>query len=315
MPTIADLSDVPRYNIKHVAQQTGILAVTLRAWERRYGMLTPRRSGSNYRLYSERDIAMLRWLRRQVDAGLRVQMAVEELHALRQSGKWPEVLPPIESRGPHPPGIQPSAFSARLFQALAALQEAQAAQVLTQAQAALDVPTLCLEVIVPCLVEIGEAWHRGQIRSACEHMASAFLRGRLLTLYQAFPVQRRGRRLIVGAAPGERHEIGALILSLLARRAGYRVEYLGPDVELDDLLDFVRTEKPALVCLTATTREPALRLQQVDSSLARLRPKPLFAYGGRAFNSDPRLRELIAGQFLGETLGDALERIAALLRA
>jgi MerR family transcriptional regulator, light-induced transcriptional regulator len=314
MPTIADLPDVPRYNIKHVAQQTGILPVTLRAWERRYRMLTPRRSGSNYRLYSDREIAMLRWLRHQVDAGLRVQMAVEELHALRRSGKWPEVLPPLENLRSRRPGNPPSAFSARLFQALAAQQEAKAAQVLSQVHAEFDVATICLEVIIPCLVEIGEAWHRGEIRIATEHMASTFLRGRLLTLYQAFPVRRRGHRLVVGAAPGERHEIGALIFSLLARRAGYWVEYLGPDVELDDLVDFVRMEKPAMVCLAATTREPALRLQQVDSALARQRPRPRFGYGGRAFNSDPRLRELVAGEFLGETLGEALGRIAALLR-
>jgi methanogenic corrinoid protein MtbC1 len=201
-----------------------------------------------------------------------------------------------------------------LVQALIAQDEAKAARVLSQAHAVFDVSTICLDVIIPCLVEIGEAWHRGEIRIATEHMASTFLRGRLLTLYQAFPVRRRGRRLIAGAAPGERHEIGALIFSLLARRAGYWVEYLGPDVELDDLLDFARTEKPALVCLAATTREPALRLQQFDSALARLRPRPRFGYGGRAFNADPRLRELVAGEFLGETLDAAVRRIAELLR-
>ncbi len=314
MPTIADLSDVPRFNIKHAAEQTGILPVTLRAWERRYQMLAPRRSGSNYRLYSERDIAMLQWLKRQVDSGLRVQMAVEELRALRRSGEWPEVLPALESRTSSLIATPPPAYAAQLFQALTAQEEASAGQVLTQAHAIFDVPTICLEIIVPCLVEIGEAWHRGEIRIATEHMASAFLRGRLMTMYQAFPIRRRGARLIVGAAPGELHEIGALILSLLARRAGYWVEYLGPDVEMVDLLRFVRTEKPALICLTATTRESALRLQQVDGTLDRLRPRPRFAYGGRAFVSDPQLLELVSGDYLGETLGEALRRIAALLR-
>jgi len=314
MATLAELPDTPRFNIKHVAEQTGILPVTLRAWERRYRLLTPRRTASNYRLYSEREIAMLRWMKRRVDSGLRVQMAAEELHALRRSGEWPDLLPPLEKRAPYVGESSPSLFSARLFQALKVQDESKAAQVLTQAHASFDVSTLGLEVIIPCLVEIGEAWHRGEMRIAEEHMASTFLRGRLLTLYQAFPVRRRGPRLIVGAAPGERHEIGALVFSLLARRAGFWVEYLGPDVDIADLLDFVRADRPALVCLSATTREPAVRLHNVHKALSRLRPRPRFGYGGRAFNSDPRLRELVPGEFLGPTLGEAIGRVASLLK-
>lgn len=314
MATIAQLSDVPRFNIKHVAEQTGILPVTLRAWERRYRLPTPRRTGSNYRLYSEREIAVLRWMKRRVNSGLRVRMAAEELNALRRAGQWPELLPPLEKRGPHVGVSSPSLFSAGLFQALKVQDETKASQVLTQAHAVFDVSTICLEIIIPCLVEIGETWHRGEMRIAEEHMATTFLRGRLLTLYQAFPVRRRGPRLIVGAAPGERHEIGALIFSLLARRAGFWVEYLGPDVDIADLLDFVRADRPALVCLSATTREPALRLQNVHRALSRMRPRPRFGYGGRAFNSDPRLGDLVPGEFLGQTLGEAIGRVASLLR-
>ena len=69
MPTIADLSDSPAFTIKAVAAQTGIQAVTLRAWERRYKLVAPKRTIGNYRLYSERDVAMLRWLKFKVDQG------------------------------------------------------------------------------------------------------------------------------------------------------------------------------------------------------------------------------------------------------
>ncbi len=60
MPTPADLSDAPKHTIKTVCAQTGILPVTLRAWERRYKLLKPQRTSGNYRLYSDRDIAVLR---------------------------------------------------------------------------------------------------------------------------------------------------------------------------------------------------------------------------------------------------------------
>src|SRR5512133_2525954 len=77
-------ADDPIYNMKAVTQRTGIPAATLRAWERRYHALAPRRSGGNYRLYSERDIAILRWLQAQLDAGLSIRRAVALLERLRE---------------------------------------------------------------------------------------------------------------------------------------------------------------------------------------------------------------------------------------
>ncbi len=78
--------DTPVYTIKTVVQQTGITPATLRAWERRYGMFSPGRSEGGYRLYSERDIAILRWLKGQVDAGVAISSAVVLLGIQQQAG-------------------------------------------------------------------------------------------------------------------------------------------------------------------------------------------------------------------------------------
>ena len=63
MTTLVDFSEEPKYTIKAVCGQTGIRAVTLRAWERRHELLNPHRSENRYRLYSERDVAILRWIK------------------------------------------------------------------------------------------------------------------------------------------------------------------------------------------------------------------------------------------------------------
>ena len=76
--TIADLPDTSQYTIKTVCALTGIRAVTLRAWERRYHVLRPQRTGGNYRLYSERDVAILRWLKSRVDGGLAGRLRREQ---------------------------------------------------------------------------------------------------------------------------------------------------------------------------------------------------------------------------------------------
>ena len=69
----------PVYNIKAIAKAVGLLPVTLRAWERRYGLPEPQRGQQGYRLYSEHDLLTLRWLKQQIDTGMSISRAVELL--------------------------------------------------------------------------------------------------------------------------------------------------------------------------------------------------------------------------------------------
>ena len=80
-PELERYSDVPIFNMKAMVQQTGIAAPTLRAWERRYTILSPERTQNDYRLYSERDIAIIRWLKERVDAGMSISQAVRAIAA------------------------------------------------------------------------------------------------------------------------------------------------------------------------------------------------------------------------------------------
>lgn len=299
MPKINELPETPKYRIQSVSQQTGVPPVTLRAWERRYGLLTPYRSPSNYRLYSDRDIALLRWTKARIDSGLPIRFAAEQALAMKHGGDSPEALPPLAS--PEGPTGAPATFARRLFESLTRHDEATASQILSQSHAVFDLATICLEIITPCLVEVGEAWHRGDIRIATEHFASSFLRGRLLALYQTFPTGRGSKRILVGCAPGEFHEIGSLMLAVFLRQAGQRVEYLGQDVALDDVLAYARSEPPSLICLSACLPEAARHLIGFNMGLAEIRPRPAFGFGGRAFNADPGLRDEVRGNFMGET--------------
>jgi DNA-binding transcriptional MerR regulator len=59
----ADMADqTPLYNLKAVTNEVGLNPATLRAWERRYGLLKPKRTPGGHRLYSRQDIEMLKWL-------------------------------------------------------------------------------------------------------------------------------------------------------------------------------------------------------------------------------------------------------------
>lgn len=313
--SIAQIPDTPKYTIKAVSAQTGIRGVTLRAWERRYRLVRPRRTAGNYRLYSDRDVAVLRWLKERLAAGQSISAAAAELSALRRQGDWP-AAPPAPTLTPLPRAVAsvvPVAMAERLYQALTHHDEAGALQVMSEANATFDVVAVCDQLITPCLVEIGEGWARGVIRISTEHFASQFLRGRLLDQFQALPSPRAGPRVVVGCAPREMHDIGPLMLALFLRHAAYRVEFLGPDVHLDDLLAYARAERPAIICLSANSEETAQPLARVQSALNRMRPRPRFGYGGRAFNVSPELRAATPGTYLGETASLAVSTVRSML--
>ncbi|NJL05538.1 MAG: MerR family transcriptional regulator, partial [Chloroflexaceae bacterium] len=73
---LTQFSDIPIYNTKAVSQETGVPADTFRAWERRYGVPRPHRTEGGHRLYSERDIAVIRWLRDRTAEGMTISQAV-----------------------------------------------------------------------------------------------------------------------------------------------------------------------------------------------------------------------------------------------
>jgi DNA-binding transcriptional MerR regulator len=308
MPDIDELPTTPAHTIHSAVEMTGVPAVNLRMWERRYRIVRPARSSGNYRLYSDRDVALLRWLKHEVDTGTPIRQASANLQRRLAAGDWPQALPSLRS---HQAPSQPAeSFVPKLFDSLVAADEQRARTLVKQAEAQYDLDTLCLLILTPCLVEIGEAWHRGEIRIAQEHFASTFLRGHLTTLLQAYPLRRGAQRVFVGTAPSEQHEIGALMLALFLRRGGCRVDYLGANLETADLIQYADEQRPALVALSAASEGPALALVGVASGLAKLRPRPLFGFGGRVFNLNPGLQKEIRGQFLGENAaqGAALAR-------
>jgi len=302
--------DTPIYTIKTVVQQTGITSATLRAWERRYGVLSPGRSDGGYRLYSERDIATLRWLKGQVDAGVSISSAVTLLE-LQQADESPNpepqsALSPAAPRGPRHAGV----IIRELLAALLAFHEAEAEAILSEAFALYSVEDVAEEVITPVLVEIGERWHRGEASIVQEHFATAFLRHRLAALFRVYSQPAAGPLAITGAAPGEWHDIGILLVALALRRHGWRVIHLGQNVPALHLAEEIQRLRPNLVCLSATTTESVPGLVAVAEAIDSLPPpKPRLALGGRILNLQEDLQARFPGAYLGATVRELIVAI------
>ncbi len=318
--------DAPVYNIKAMSKLTGVPADTLRRWESRYNVIVPQRTDSGYRLYSQRDVDTILWLKAKLEEGLSISRACE---MLRQMGGDPASSTQAQTVAPVVPLAPPQAVEspvrsfevlrAELIDALRSVDETRAGEVLTEALSLYSVEDVCIQVIQPVLVRVGELWLTGEVSVAVEHFASSLMRARLENLFNQSPHTMYGPFALVACAPGELHELGAMFLAIFLRRSGFRVVYLGQNVPLDSLLGMVRALHPDAVCISSTRAETAASLYNLRDSLDKMQAMegyaPLLAYGGRVFNRFPHISERLGGLYLGEDARKAAAALGERLRA
>jgi MerR family transcriptional regulator, light-induced transcriptional regulator len=304
-PPLGSFSDRPSFNTKAVARETGVPADTFRAWERRYGMPHPQRTAGLQRLYSDRDIAIIRWLRDRTSEGMNIGQAVQLLASMLEA---------VPKEAPTDAARSIERLHAEFIVALTGFDLPYAERLATEAFALYPFETVLLDLIQPVMVEIGERWQRNEINVVAEHFASQFMYHKLARLLHLFEGSAQRATIIVGCAPEELHELGTLMAALFLTRRGWHVIYLGALVPLADLTATVQALKPALVCLSASLLEAALGLSEVAHALKSAAPDVLFGYGGRAFNINPELRRTMPGIFLGRDARELADSVAGLLQ-
>jgi len=305
----------PTYNLKVVIKETGIAADTLRAWERRYGLPMPERSPGGHRLYSQRDIEIVKWLMAKQREGMSISRAVDLWNDLSASGEDSLSAPTSETL---PTRQTASISSANLdavrnqwLEACLVFNENSAEQVINQAFALYPLETVCIEVLQKGLIEIGDLWYHGQVTIQQEHFTSALAQRRLDALIAATPPPTRPETVLIGCTTKEQHTFPPLLLTLLLRRRGLKVVYLGANVPNHRFKETLLSIKPHLVILSAQLLQTANELRETASQLTA--NGACVAYGGRIFNILPELRSRIPAHFLGETLLEAVQTTETLL--
>ncbi len=201
-----------------------------------------------------------------------------------------------------------------LLDAIYHLNEANVQQVLDEAFRHHSVEEVCLNLLQAVLYHIGMLWAEKRISVTTEHFATNIIRARLFQLFQAASSPRQEALIFVGCAPKETHEVGALMLALFCRRAGFNVLYLGQMVEIQSLMQDIRTHRPILVCLSAMMRPRIKDLMKIAREIEKVNPpQPLFCFGGGAFGQNTDMIEQIKGIYLGSNAWSATQRIQELL--
>lgn len=221
-----------RYPIGVVTRRTGLSPDVLRVWERRYSVVTPVRSAGGQRLYSAGDIEKLRLLRRLVEGGHRIAsvagLDVEKLSALAR-----EV-------GDAPTGSSADSYASEelledLLAAVDRLDDVRLAALFRRSAMTLGTETWIETVVGPLLEAVGDRWHAGAISPAHEHLATATARDALGWVMRSYTPPIDAPKVLVATPAGELHELGAMMAAVAAAEAGWRVQYLGPNIPAGDL--------------------------------------------------------------------------------
>jgi MerR family transcriptional regulator, light-induced transcriptional regulator len=301
------------YNIGAIARLTGIPIATLHAWERRYQFPDAARTPGGHRLYSEKDIALLRCVKEQIEQGVTARQAVAAVQKMDQEGN----LPSGHYTQPTPtgnPSASPLALRDQLTTSLLRHDLESADRVMGEMLAFYPPEELTLNVIGPVLNKIGEGWEQGHVSVATEHLASNYLRHRLLMWMVTGPRPRDVNPIVLACVPQEYHEGSLLMLGVLLRRQGWPVAYLGQNVPFADLSTFVKETNPSAVVLVAMREETARELAEWPKWIEQNAGRPPVAFGGRVFVTQPELQETIPGIYLGPTIMNGMNELIRLLQ-
>ncbi len=264
------------YRIHRFSKLTGLSTHVIRAWERRYGLVNPTRSANRYRLYSDEDVQLFRYLKSQVDQGVAIgelaDIGRDELlvRAHRAVLNVPQETPPSEG------------LVLELTQALQANDMAGFERQLNGALAVIPFEEALLRFVLPLQEKVGELWHDGVLSTGQEHFASNQVKQKIFSAMNQFRNGEAKIKLVVACPADERHEISAMTVAYLCSARGCSVDYLGANLPTVDLEKYCQQIKPRYVLLSLTNQRTVPEVRTFSQELAaRIVPVAPVGVGGQ----------------------------------
>jgi len=224
------------FSIKEIESLTGVKAHTLRIWEQRYGMITPKRTDTNIRYYDESDLKKLL----NVSLLNRNGYKISEIASMDAETLMQEVLKLSQEKSDYENQLQ------ALTLTMLELNEAAFEQLLNKSILQMGLEKTMMNLIFPFFRTIGIMWQTGSINPAHEHFITNIVRQKLIV---AIDGQQNlsdiwSKKFMLFLPEGEFHEIGLLFANYAIRARGGRVAYIGANVPFNDLSTVYRVYSP-----------------------------------------------------------------------
>ena len=220
----SESEDGTLYPIRTVSDLTEVNAITLRAWERRYGLFEPVRKPSGHRLYTQAHIDLITRVVGLLDRGMRIGQIKAHLEAENAVQNDQDIVNDLWKR-----------YVDRMIAAVIQFNEEGLEDTYGEALSLYPTDTVTEKLLMPLLKELGRRWENDEGSIAEEHFFAFYIRNKLGARFHHRSKSKSGPRLLLSCLPGDRHETGLLLFALAANVIGYRVILLGADMPLGEL--------------------------------------------------------------------------------
>ncbi|PKR76674.1 MerR family transcriptional regulator [Halalkalibacillus sediminis] len=260
------------YNIKAVANMLDMPTVTIRAWEKRYEAVIPERTESGHRVYTSEHVEDLRWIKRQVDQGVKISQAVELLKQKKAQGE--SVKESVTTEGQFDAQIQ------ELYDAVIDAQPERIHQLLDFYFSQFHHNEVFFNILAPTMHLVGDEWENNNLSVAHEHMISGIVHQRFQRFFRLFPVNERLPKVLALCPQNEEHQLGLQLFTLFLRENGYHVTYLGAKTPYEGVEDLIEAQGIQIVCFSVTREETHLEAVEFITTLNEINPELEFLIGG-----------------------------------
>ncbi|MFN0317715.1 MAG: MerR family transcriptional regulator [Burkholderiales bacterium] len=240
------------YPIRTVCSMTGINPMTLRAWERRHGLIKPTRTQGGHRVYKQSDI----------DAIHRIVSLLDKGVSIGQVGKVMDGRSTKKPKAPASDNWAPARDE--MILAITQFDEDRLEGLYNDALARYPIELVTQRVLMPLLAELGTRWEQAQGSIAEEHFFGIYLRNKLGARLHHRRRDGTGPKLLAACLPGEWHEAGLLLFALAAQEKGFRLVLLGANMPLPELPMAARRSHSQAVVLSGSIKgDPAVLAEQL----------------------------------------------------
>ncbi len=208
-----------RYTLSELEQLTGIMASTIRIWERRFKILKPHRTDTNRKWYDDDDLKHII----NICAIYRSGIKISKIAKYSRSELEQKVAILSKDSLSYDTQIE------SLIDAMINLNENAVNEILLRSIINKGFEETFTDVVFPFLRRVGIMWHTGSLNSGTEHFISDIFKRRLIATIDALPpaIDTDRKRIIMYLPENELHEMGLLFYAYILRRMGHEVLYLG----------------------------------------------------------------------------------------
>jgi DNA-binding transcriptional MerR regulator len=307
MNATAKLAEFPGeklYTIGTVSKLTGVGAITLRAWERRHGLIKPVRKESGHRLYTRKHIDQINRITSLTQSGLRISQIQPEM--LESDAFVEEGVEPVHDAWKD--------YLNGMIAAIVSFDEPRLEELYNEALSLHPIGVVTHKLLTPLLVELGIRWETETGKVAEEHFFAFYLRNKLGARYHHLARGRTGPTLLLAGLPEEYHEIALLLFALAAMESGYSILSLGANMPLNELAPIAAKKDCKAIVLSGALEIPKRIVERELPALVLESPVPVLV-GGLASVYSCDAIDRAGAEALGRDIDQGLKRLGELVSA